>query len=170
MNAGMGYMSMGGASPQTLNSLHCPLIYMTGGTDDVAYENAKTDFNNVKKPVVWADLSNAGHGGTYWAQYGGEFGRIALKWMDWQLKGYKQNARIFLKPDLKGFASQWSVKSRNFTAKDKNFDAPFEDVETVTDQVFDREAADSEFDFGADISSLTVLTNSRARSNPSCPC
>ena len=45
MNAGMGYMSMGGASPQTLNSLHCPLIYMTGGTDDVAYENAKTDFN-----------------------------------------------------------------------------------------------------------------------------
>ena len=159
MNAGMGYMSMGGASPQTLNSLHCPLIYMTGGTDDVAYENAKTDFNNVKKPVVWADLSNAGHGGTYWAQYGGEFGRIALKWMDWQLKGYKQNARIFLKPDLKGFASQWSVKSRNFTAKDKNFDAPFEDVETVTDKVFDREAVDSEFDFGADISSLTVLTN-----------
>ena len=63
MNSGMGSgVVMGGASPQTLKSLHCPIIYMTGGTDDVAYENAKYDFNNnVKKPVVWADLSNAGH-------------------------------------------------------------------------------------------------------------
>ena len=51
MNAGMGGMSMGGASPSTLNSLHCPLIYMTGGTGDVAYENAKTDYGKVKKPV-----------------------------------------------------------------------------------------------------------------------
>ena len=42
---------MGGASPSTLNSLHCPLIYMTGGTGDVAYENAKTDYNKVKKAV-----------------------------------------------------------------------------------------------------------------------
>jgi len=159
MNAGMGGMSMGGASPQTLNSLHCPIIYMTGGTGDVAYENAKVDYGNVKRPVAWADLSNAGHGGTYWAQYGGEFGRIAIKWMDWHLEGYKQNARIFLKPDLTGFAREWSVKNRNFTTKDKDFDAPFEDIETAVHPAFDREAADESFDFGVDISSLTVLTN-----------
>ncbi len=159
MNAGMGGMSMGGASPQTLNSLHCPIIYMTGGTGDVAYDNAKVDYGKVKKPVAWADLSNAGHGGTYWAQYGGEFGRIAIKWMDWHLKGYKQNARIFLKPDLTGFAREWSVKTRNFSNQDMDYDGPFEDMETLTDTVFDRKAADSVFDFGADISSLTVLTN-----------
>ena len=158
MNAGMGGMSMGGASPSTLNSLHCPIIYMTGGTGDVAYENAKTDYSKVKKPVAWADLSNAGHGGTYWDKYGGEFGKIALKWMDWQLKGYKQNARIFLKPDLKGFSSNWSVKTRNFSAADKQYDEPFTAIETVTDTVFDRAAADSTFDFGADVSSLTLET------------
>ena len=158
MNAGMGSMSMGGASPQTLNSLHCPIIYMTGGTGDVAYENAKTDYSKVKKQVAWADLSDAGHGGTYWNQYGGEFGKLALKWMDWQLKGYKQNARIFLKPDLKGFSSKWSVKTRNFSAKEKNYDEPFTDVETVTETVFNRAEADDSFDFGADISSLTKET------------
>ena len=159
MNAGMGGMSMGGALPQTLNSLHCPLIYMTGGTDDVAYGNAKTDYGNVKQPVAWADLSNAGHGGTYWDKYGGEFGRIAVKWMDWQLKGYKQNARIFLKPDLAGFSSNWTVKTRNFSAEEKDYDAPFGDVETVTQSVFDRAAADERFDFGADVSSVSVLTD-----------
>ena len=159
MNAGMGTMSMGGASPQTLNSLHCPLIYMTGGTSDVAYENAKTDFNKVKKPVVWADLSDAGHGGTYWDKYGGQFGKIALKWMDWQLKGYSQNARIFLKPDLTGFSNKWSVKTRNFTTADKqNYDAPFADIVTTGDTIFDRKAAGETFDFGADISANTILT------------
>lgn len=158
MNAGMGGMSMGGASPQSLNSLHCPIIYMTGGTGDVAYENAKTDFNKVKKAAVWADLSDAGHGGTYWNQYGGEFGKIAVKWMDWQLKGYKQNARIFLKPELTGFSKNWSVKNRNFTAADKKYDEPYAAVETVTDTVFNREVAGETFDFGADVSSTTVLT------------
>ena len=159
MNAGMGNgVSMGGASPQTLKSLHCPIIYMTGGTSDVAYENAKVDYGKVTKPVVWADLSNAGHGGTYWDANGGQFAKLALKWMDWHLKGYKQNARIFLKPELKGFSSNWSVKNRNFTAADKNYDAPYEEIETVTDTVFDRAAVDTLFDFGADVSSLSLET------------
>ena len=159
MNAGMGGMSMGGASPSTLNSLHCPLIYMTGGTGDVAYENAKTDYGKVKKPVAWADLSDAGHGGTYWDKYGGQFGKLALKWMDWQLKGYKQNARIFLKPDLKGFSSNWTVKTRNFSDAEKDYAAPFTEVETITDSVFSRAELDSIFTFGADVSSLTLETN-----------
>lgn len=160
MNAGMGGMSMGGASPNTLNSLHCPLIYMTGGPDDVAYGNAQTDFGKVKVKVAWADLSNAGHGGTYGAAHGGEFGRIAIKWMDWHLKGMKQNARLFLKPDLTGFSRNWSINTRNFTTRDMKYDEPFEAVETVTDTVFNRTALEDSFDFGADVSSLTIETNS----------
>lgn len=159
MNAGMGGMSMGGASPQSLNSLHCPLIYMTGGPDDVAYGNAQTDFGKVKVKVAWVDLSNAGHGGTYYNSYGGEFGRIAIKWMDWQLKGFKQNARVFLKPDLTGFSRNWSIQTRNFKTSDMNYDEPFEELETTTQTVFDRAAAEEIFDFGADISSLTLETN-----------
>lgn len=156
MNAGMGGMSMGGASPQSLKQLHCPLIYMTGGTGDVAYENAKTDFNNITKvPVVWADLSTAGHGGTYWSQEGGDFGRIALAWMNWQQKGHSQNARIFLKPDLKDF-SQWTIKNKNFG--DVDYEAPYKELTTVGEPAFNREAAEETFAFGADVSLLTQQT------------
>ena len=159
MNAGMGGMSMGGASPQTLNSLHCPIIYMTGGSGDVAYGNAQVDFESVKKQAVWADLSNAGHyGSTYWEKYGGQYGKIAVKWMDWHLKGYKQNARIFLKPDLTGFATEWVLKNRNFSSSEKRYDQPFNEQETLTDTLFDRAAVDSLFDFGVDISALNTLT------------
>lgn len=158
MNSGMGTgVSMGGASPQTLNSLHCPLIYISGGPDDVAYENAKTDYERVKVKVVWADLP-VGHGGTYGDRQGGEYGRLAVRWMDWQLKGMKQNARTFLKPDLKGFSANWKISARNFKTVDMAYDEPFEDIETVADTVFDRAALQDSFDFGADVSMLTTET------------
>ena len=156
MNAGMGGMSMGGASPQSLKQLHCPLIYMTGGPDDVAYGNAKSDYGSITKvPVVWADLSTAGHGGTYWDPQGGDFGRVALKWMDWQLKGYSQNASIFLKPDLKVFP-KWKIQNKNFGKVD--YESVFQTLVTVGDLAFNRQAAEETFAFGADVSMLTKLT------------
>ena len=160
MNAGMGGMSMGGASPQSLNQLHCPLIYMTGGESDVAYGNAQSDFNSIKKvAVTWADLPTAGHGGTYWDQYGGEFGNVAVKWMDWRLKGYTQNARLFLKPELKAFP-RWTLDNHNYPKED--CDKPFLPLTTVTDTAFARAEAEETFAFGADVSQLTKLTQQGA--------
>lgn len=153
MNAGMGGMSMGGASPQNLQQLHCPLIYMTGGEGDVAYGNARGDFGSIKRvPVTWADLPTAGHGGTYWNQYGGEFGKMALKWLDWRLKGYTQNARLFLKPELKAFP-QWVLDHHNYPAED--CDKPYLPLVTVADTAFARAQAEETFAFGADVSLLT---------------
>ena len=157
MNAGMGGMSMGGASPQSLKQLHCPLIYMTGGTGDVAYGNAESDFNSITKvPVVWADLPTAGHGGTYWDPQGGEFGRVAVKWMDWHLKGYSQNANIFLKPNVTKVFPRWKIQNKNFGNVD--YDNIYETPLTVGDPVFDRQAAEETFAFGADVSLLTQQT------------
>ena len=161
MNAGMGGMSMGGASPQSLKQLHCPIIYMTGGPNDVAYGNAQSDFGSIKQvPVVWADLPTAGHGGTYWDPQGGEFGRVALKWMDWHLKGYSQNASIFLKPDTKVFP-KWKIQNKNFGEVD--YESIFEPLVTVGDPVFDRQAAEETFAFGADVSMLTKQTQNGAK-------
>ena len=160
MNAGMGGMSMGGASPQNLQQLHCPLIYMTGGESDVAYGNAQSDFNSIKKvEVTWADLPTAGHGGTYWNQYGGEFGKVAVKWMDWRLKGYTQNARLFLKPSLNAFP-QWKLSSKNYSKDD--CDKPFMPLTTVADTAFARAEAEETFAFGADVSQLTKLVQQGA--------
>ena len=158
MNAGMGGMSMGGASPQTLKQLHCPIIYMTGGTSDVAYGNAQTDFGSITKvPVVWADLPTAGHGGTYWDSQGGEFGRMALKWMDWHLKSFIQNANIFLKPSVTKMFPNWKIQNKNFG--DVDYDNIYDTPLTVGDPVFDRQAAEETFAFGADISLLTQQTD-----------
>ena len=159
MNAGMGGMSMGGASPQSLKSLHCPLIYMTGGPDDVAYNNAKGDYGSITKvPVVWADLPTAGHGGTYYNQGGGDFGRMAVKWMDWHLKGYDQNAGIFVKSGQTLFPN-WKIQHKNFGTKD--YEAPFRPLISVGDTVFDRAAAEKTFAFGADVSLLTKQESGR---------
>jgi len=153
MNAGMGTMSMGGANPQTLKRLHQPIIYLTGGTGDVAYANAEVDYRNISHvPAVWADLSSAGHGGTYWNRYGGDFGRLAVKWLDWHLKGKTMNASIFLKPDLTEFKG-WVIKNKNF--KTTSYDDDYVVGTTVTDPAFDR-TANSNFVFGADVSGLSL--------------
>jgi hypothetical protein len=43
-----------------------------------------------------------GHGGTYRQPHGGEFSVVALAWLDWQLKGDKEAAKMFTgkKPGL----------------------------------------------------------------------
>ena len=107
--------------------------------------------------MVWADLSTAGHGGTYWDPQGGEFGRVALKWMDWHLKGYSQNANIFLKPSETKVFPKWKIQNKNFGKVD--YDNIYATPLTVGDPAFDRQAAEETFAFGADVSFLTQQTN-----------
>lgn len=115
-NAGMGGENglwMGGAGPQTLKELRGPILYMTGGPDDVAYGNAEGDYNWISwKPCVRAVLRSAGHGGTYWDPDGGQFGHLMLKWMDWQMKG-KDASSIFIDGKLGEF-NQWEIQHKNF--------------------------------------------------------
>jgi hypothetical protein len=37
----------------------------------------------------------AGHCGTYHETDGGAFGKVTLAWLNWQLKGNKESARMF---------------------------------------------------------------------------
>lgn len=113
-NAGMGKMTMAGASPASLLNLHQPILYMTGGTGDVAYQNAQIDYESISKvPVALADNTTSGHGGTYHQPHGGSNAAMALLWLDWQLKGKKANAATFLQPDLTGFEG-WTMKAKGF--------------------------------------------------------
>lgn len=82
-------MSSGLLNPdQTiLDRIHAPIAYVCGGSSDIAYDNCKRDYANMK--TVPAILANdpVGHGGTYYADNGGEFAKIAMAWFDWWLKG-----------------------------------------------------------------------------------
>lgn len=110
LNAGMGDMEMAGASKKNLKELHAPIIYMSGGEGDVAYRNAEKDYNSIGNVhAVWADNAAAGHGGTYNQPFGGSFAKMAVDWLDWQLKGNTGNAANFIttNPAYK----EWTIKS-----------------------------------------------------------
>jgi hypothetical protein len=54
------------------------------------------------------------HIGTYGAPNGGFFGRIAVDWLDWHLKGDKQAAKMFKGKDCTLCAApSWHVFKQN---------------------------------------------------------
>ena len=116
-NAGMGDMEMAGASRESLNNLSGPILYLTGGPEDVAYGNAQLDFDRIGQvPVFLADMAVAGHGGTYKEAQGGDFGRMVRTWLDWQLKGQTDKSGPFLQCDLRHFAG-WTMKHKNLPSE-----------------------------------------------------
>ena len=92
-------MSMPAVDKALLARLHAPVFYVIGGEKDIAYPNATDDFGKIDKvPVAMANL-DVGHGGTYMEPNGGEFGRVASAWLNWQLKGDKTAGKMFTGPD-----------------------------------------------------------------------
>jgi hypothetical protein len=71
----------------SLKKLHAPVVYIIGGEKDIADQNAIDDFAKIDSvPVAMANL-DLGHGGTYNQPNGGEFGKVAVQWLKWKLKG-----------------------------------------------------------------------------------
>ncbi len=90
--------TMGGAMAITkdvLQKLHSPVIYINGGEKDIAYANGMDDFAKIDKvPVAIANL-DVGHGGTYNQPNGGEFGKVAVAWLQWTLKADETAGKMF---------------------------------------------------------------------------
>ena len=119
LNAGMGDMEMAGASKQSLEALHGPILYLIGGESDVAYPNAKLDFERISHvPVALGDMPKAGHGGTYNEKGGGDFGRMVIAWLDWHLKGNTHHKSLFLESDLTAYPG-WTMQQKNVGTNSK---------------------------------------------------
>ncbi len=73
--------------PEIFARLHQPLILITGNEEDVAFPNGKRDFETIPDHVAmfYGVYPAVGHSGTYREDNGGEFGRIAVAWLKWQL-------------------------------------------------------------------------------------
>jgi hypothetical protein len=98
-----------------LTKLHAPIIYILGGTTDIAYTNGMDDFKRIEKlPAVAANMEGIGHGGTYGRPHGGEFTTVALAWLDWNLKGDTEAAKMF-QGDTPGLAKNpaWKIEKKN---------------------------------------------------------
>ena len=84
------------ATKASLQQIHGPVAYFSGGTSDIATPMTKSDFadlNNV--PVFWGDLDGVGHAGPLNKPNGGEWGPVGVAWLDWQLKGKKEASKMF---------------------------------------------------------------------------
>ncbi len=80
---------------EQLQEITVPVIYILGGETDIAYENGMDDFHRLNKVPAFAANYPVGHAGTYGQPHGGEFTVPALAWLQWQLKGDLQAARLF---------------------------------------------------------------------------
>lgn len=70
-----------------LDRLRAPIIYILGGTKDIAYANGMDDYRRISTvPVAVANLP-VGHGGTFMEHNGGRAAAVAVAWLDWRLKG-----------------------------------------------------------------------------------
>ena len=78
-----------------LKEIHSSIIYILGGESDIAYGNGMDDFHRIDHVGACATNLPVGHGGTYARPFGGEFSVVALAWLDWQLKGLEQGAKMF---------------------------------------------------------------------------
>jgi cellulase/cellobiase CelA1 len=61
---------------------------------------------------------NVGHGGTYDQVNGGEFGRVAVLYLKWRLKGDNTAGAAFVGPGCGLCGTQWSVQQKNLTLDD----------------------------------------------------
>lgn len=90
-----GGMSRVKVSKLDLNSVHAPTAYITGGPTDQAHPNAMDDASRIKHVPVFLGWLPVGHGGTFSQPNGGDWARVAVNWLDWQLKGNAETGKWF---------------------------------------------------------------------------
>jgi dienelactone hydrolase len=84
------------ATVDHLKRMHGPVLYVSGGTDDMATKPSYADFARIDGvPVFHGDNAGAGHGGPFKQPHGGNWAPVGVAWLDWQLKGDRQAARLF---------------------------------------------------------------------------
>ena len=97
-----------------LLDIHGPIIYILGGTEDIAYENGMDDFHRISHVPAVAVNYPVGHGGTYSQPHGGEFRFPAIAWLNWQLKGDSEAAKMFQGKQCKlSERPDWSVEKNS---------------------------------------------------------
>jgi predicted alpha/beta-hydrolase family hydrolase len=111
---GRGMPGMPSLKKDHLAKLHTPILYILGGEKDIAYNNGMDDFRRVNNLPIFVANLNVGHGGTYGKPHGGEFAKVAAAWLQWQLKGDDQAAKMFIgEPCGLAKAEGWKVEKKN---------------------------------------------------------
>ncbi|WP_375273226.1 hypothetical protein [Sphingomonas sp.] len=76
-----------------------PIIYILGGTTDIAYANGSDDFARLSGVPAAKVSLNVGHQGTFFEPNGGRAAVIARTWLDWRLKNSARARAMFAGSD-----------------------------------------------------------------------
>jgi len=107
---GGGPMDVG---KEALKGFHTPVAYLLGGPKDIAYANGLDDVAKIEGVPVFMGSTNVGHLATYGSPSGGEFGKIAVDWFNYQLKGDKNGGKTFVGPECRLCTNPlWEVKRK----------------------------------------------------------
>jgi hypothetical protein len=111
---GGGMGGMPALGKDHLEKLHGSIIFILGGESDIAYANGMDDFKRIEKLPAFACNLGVGHGGTYMQPHGGDFAKVASAWLQWQLQGDDEAAKMFT-GDPCGVAQMegWTVEKKN---------------------------------------------------------
>ncbi len=107
-------LAMEDVKKSQLDKLHSPIFYVTGDKSDIAHENGMDDFKRITKvPAIHTYKDGVGHGGTYSQPNGGDFARVAVAMLKWQLKGEKDESKMFVGADC-GLCKEagWHVQTK----------------------------------------------------------
>lgn len=97
-----------------LAKLHTPIAYILGGEEDIAYANGMDDFGRIDHVPVLAASLPVGHGGTFSQYDGGDWARMSVHWLNWQLKGDTDAGRWFVGEGCRLCTSYgWDVVRKN---------------------------------------------------------
>ncbi len=77
------------ANDAYLKKVHTPVLIVLGGSSDIAYQNGERDYQTISANGIPIMLfsKDLGHGGDLFSSHGGDFTKIDLAWLNWQLKG-----------------------------------------------------------------------------------
>ena len=96
-----------------LNKLHAPILYLVGGKTDIAYENAIDDFQRIDNVFAVIASDQSGHMGTYAEEFGGTYGQIALRWLEWQLHEEEWAESVFIGEECICAYPGWDAQFKN---------------------------------------------------------
>ena len=85
---------------EVLGKLHAPILYITGGDTDSGHRSASLNYaasDGAPAAHAWQPVGH--YPATYREPNGGAFAQAAAAWLNWQLKGDKEAAKVFLGTD-----------------------------------------------------------------------
>jgi dienelactone hydrolase len=86
---GVNSSGMKGADQSYYDMIKTPVLFVEGGSGDIAYDGGVEGYTAIAKlnvPVLWLS-KDLGHGGDLFAARGGDFTKIDVAWLNWWLKG-----------------------------------------------------------------------------------